>query len=109
MWHRACNTIHKTHKTYLADDLFTSKRIELKSYFYNFNTSNIISDAMIENVRENHKTLSRLATSDDIFLIRYEMEQWGDLYYHVLHRLGGGFQYDYLVKALAGALSVTVM
>ena len=107
MWHRACQSFHITTGSCLADDIFTSKKINNESYYYWGNTSDFITDEILDRVQDNHRSLSRKATNEDnILAVECEFDLDPDFYYYVLNRLGWTkFKYSYLVKAVAGALS----
>lgn len=106
MWDRACRLFHTVTGTCLADDIFTSKKIYSELYFYNTNTSDFITDEIIELVKEKHRSYSRKADEDSILSVEHEFEINPDIYYYVLGKLGWKrVKHNYLVKALAGALS----
>ncbi|HGK2359058.1 TPA: hypothetical protein ACJ05E_001139 [Streptococcus pneumoniae] len=106
MWDRACQLFHVITGTCLADDIFTSKKIHNESYFYNTNTSNFITDEVIDLVKEKHRSYSRKADEGIILAVEHEFDIHPDLYYYVLGQLGWKrVKHNYLVKALAGALS----
>ncbi|HEV8828389.1 TPA: hypothetical protein VZJ52_001344 [Streptococcus pneumoniae] len=106
MWDRACQLFHTVTGTCLADDIFTSKKIYSELYFYNTNTSDFITDEIIELVKEKHRSYSRKADEDSILSVEHEFEINPDIYYYVLGKLGWKrVKHNYLVKALAGALS----
>lgn len=107
LWYRACNYRHKVTGNLLADDLFTSQRISLESYYLHLNTSQLITDKLIDYVKENDKALSRtLFTDTNLSDIEKELSENPDLYYYISSRLGWKrFRRSYLHKALAGALS----
>ncbi|BBG35100.1 hypothetical protein RK945_02620 [Streptococcus pneumoniae] len=106
MWDRACQLFHVITGTCLADDIFTSKKIHNESYFYNTNTSNFITDEVIDLVKEKHRSYSRKATPSNISLIEKELNYNSDLLYYYVNALGWKhFKRSYLVKCLAGAIA----
>lgn len=107
MWYIACQLFHITTGSCLADDIFTSKKINNESYYYRGNTSDFITDKIIDHVKEKHRSFSRKASNEDnILAVECEFDLDPDFYYYVVNRLGWTkFKYSYLIKALAGALS----
>ena len=106
MWDRACQLFHVITGTCLADDIFTSKKIHNESYFYNTNTSNFITDEVIDLVKEKHRSYSRKADEGTILSVEHEFDINPDIYYYIIGKLGWKrVKHNYLVKALAGALS----
>lgn len=106
MWDIACQLFHTVTGTCLADDIFTPKKIYSELYFYNANTSDFITDEIIELVKEKHRSYSRKADEDSILSVENEFDNNPDIYYYVLGKLGWKrVKHNYLVKALAGALS----
>ncbi|CGF51252.1 Uncharacterised protein [Streptococcus pneumoniae] len=70
-----------------------------------FITGSLKADDVIENVKINHKSLVRNVDEENIESISKEIPKGTDMYYYVLYRLGlNRIKYNYLVKALAGAI-----
>ncbi|HGQ3356900.1 TPA: hypothetical protein ACL75M_001880, partial [Streptococcus pneumoniae] len=102
VWNTLCRTRDFITGSLKADDVIDGKT---GIYFFDVNTSNVITDDVIENVKINHKSLVRNVDEENIESISKEIPKGTDMYYYVLYRLGlNRIKYNYLVKALAGAI-----
>lgn len=103
VWNTLCRTRDFITGSLKADDFIDGKT---GIYFFDENTSNLITDDVIENVKINHKSLARRNVDEkNIESISKEIPKGTDMYYYVLYKLGlNRIKYNYLVKALAGAI-----
>lgn len=103
VWNTLCRTRDFVTGSLRADDVIDGKT---GIYFFDENTSNLITDDVIENVKINHKSLARRNVDEkNIESISKEIPKGTDMYYYVLYKLGlNRIKYNYLVRALAGAI-----
>ena len=98
--------VHKSTGETLLAWLNKGKQIHLDSFFLNMNSSKYIKNGLLEEIRENHRSIARKATPSNISLIEDELNYNSDLFHYYIYSLGWKHvKRSYLVKCLAGALS----